>query len=301
MKFFESLFSFERAETAGDRVFFRIFELFVGLATIYLTWQWGMYTLLISDIVLPLGIARFVDVSFMFGNNLPLWNAATITLLVAFAFFRVPWLVRYGYALAFLLLLFQYAARYSLGEIPHSSNMAGMTLLGIALGRVVFGLSKDARRFALGFTYFFVGLGYTLAACSKLVASGPTWVSGQHLWMWINEKAIDLMAKTGVFEYNWLQELLLEHYWMATAVLTFGLLCEALAFLVWWPRFRTPIIFAILGLHIGIFYSMNIIFKLSMLELILLGLPWGAWIDKLADSPVGAMIRNRRHLTSAAH
>ena len=251
--------------------------------------------------VLPLGLARFIDISFMFGNSLPLWTAGLITGLLASAFFRVPWFGRYAYVLAFVLLLFQYAARYSLGEIPHSSNMAGMALLGLALSGLVFGFERNGRRFALGFTYFFMGLGYTLAACSKLVASGPGWVSGEHLWMWINEKSIDLMAKTGVLEFNWLQEILLEHHWMATAVLTFGLVCESLAFLVWWRRFRMPVILGIIALHIGIFYSMNILFRLSIYELILLGLPWGSWIDHLLHSQVWQRTRNSFRPTHTAY
>lgn len=296
MQLLRNLFDFERPETAGERLFFRVFELFIAGSTVYLAWTWALYTLRISDVVLPLGIARWLDVSFMFGHSLPLWCAGSITALVAFGFLRLRRFGRLAYALAFLLLLLQYAARFSLGEIPHSANTIGMAFLGLSLGYGFFGTTTVARRFALGFTYFYLGLGYTLAACSKLVATGPSWVDGRHLWMWINEKAIDSMAKTGVLEFNWLQSLLLEHHLLATMVLTFGLISESCAFLMWWRRFRTPVIMAIFVLHVGIFFSMNILFKLSMYELLLLGLPWAAWFDMAMESSVGASVRRRLNL-----
>ena len=293
MKLIENLFGFDRAETTGQRVFFRAFELFVALATVYLAWSWGRYTLRLSDVVLPLGLARYLDISFMFGNSLPLWNAAAISVLVTLGFFRTPRLERVAYALAFVLLLFQYAARYSLGEIPHSANMLGMALLGVALGFGAFGINTAARRFALGITYFYIGLGYSLAAWSKLIATGPLWVDGRHLWLWIYEKAIDSMAKTGSFDLNWVQELLLQSRLLATAFLAFGLLCEFLAFLVWWRRFRLPVMMGILALHIGIYYTMNILFRLSMVELVLLALPWAAWIDAALESRYGSRLLAR--------
>ena len=76
-----------------------------------------------------------------------------------------------------------------------------------------------------------------------------------------------------------LQQLALSDRWFATAILTFGLVTEFFAFLMWWRRLRYPVIFAVFALHVGIYVSMNIIFVLSMYELVLLGLPWAAWID----------------------
>lgn len=293
MQFSENLFGFDRPETDGQRLFVRIFEAFVLYGTIYLAWKWGAYILLISDVVLPLGLARFFDISFMFENALPLWNAGAITLFALASFFRVPYVRRAGYAVALFLLLVQYAARYSLGEIPHSGNTVGMALLAFSIASVAFGFTSEARRFAMGFTYFFLGLGYTLAAWCKLIATGPTWVDGRHLWMWINEKSIDAMAKSGVLEFNALQELLLDSHFLATAVLTFGLVTEFFAFLMWWRRFRMPVMLAVLVLHIGIYFTMNILFRLSMYELVLLGLPWSAWIDRLLATPVGATLGTR--------
>lgn len=274
----DNLFASTGDETQGDRLFFRLFELFVAGGTIYLAWYWGQYIPRISDIVLPLGIAQYVDVSFMYGTALPYANAAAITVLVVIGYLRVS---RYAYAGAFLLLHFQFATRYVLGEIPHSSNVLGMTLLGLALATLLFRTGPQRRRFTLGFTYFFVGLGYTLAAVCKLIGTGPSWVDGRHLWMWIHEKSIDAFALTGDLHFNLLQELALSNEWMATTMLTVSLLGELGAILMWWRPLRTPMVLAVIGLHLGIHWVMNIMFYLTFYELLLLVLPWGVWLDRL--------------------
>lgn len=289
MRLFKQLFDFDRPETPGEVLFFKLFELFIVYATLNLAWQWGFYTLRISDIVLPLGMARYVDVSFMFGDVLPLVNAALITILAVLGFFRVG---RFAYLAAFLLLHLQYAARFSLGEIPHSANMLGMTLLGLALAMAAFDEARPRRRFTMGFTYFFVGLGYTLAAFCKLIATGPSWADGSHLWMWVFEKGVDAYAKTGVFGFNFLQELILGSHLLATVFLTIGLVTEFFAFLMWWPRFRTPVVLGVIALHVGIYVVMNILFIFSMYELIFLAFPWAVWIDRaLRHATVRALLR----------
>src|SRR5690606_6784692 len=280
MSLLRNLFDFESEESRGDVLFFRLFELFIALGVMKLAWEWGAYTLRISDVVLPLGIARFVDVSFMFGSPLPLINAGVITALVAVGYFRLGGI---AYAVAFLLMLLQYAARYSLGEIPHSSNMLGMTLLGLALSMLVFTDERYQRRFTLGFTYFFIGLGYALAGWSKLIATGPTWPDGHHMWMWIHEKAIDSFAKSGVLEFNFFQQLLLSEVWISTFVLALGLLTELAAFLMWWRRLRVPVIVGVLALHTGIYLVMGIFFTLAFWELVLLALPLPAWLQALSE------------------
>lgn len=280
MNLLRNLFDFDRPQTKGEIIFFKVFELFIVWAAIDLAWSWGAYILRISDVVLPLGIARYVDVTFMFDNQLSIVNAAIITGLLVAGFFR---LTNYAYVAAFLLLLLQYAARFSLGEIPHSSNMLGMTLLGLSLAMLVFSDDLHRRRFTLGFAYFFVGLGYTLSGLCKLIGTGISWPDGRHLWMWINEKGIDAFAKTGVLEFNLLQELALSAYPIATLFLTFGLLTELCAFLSWWKKFRMPVYIAVIGLHLGIYIVMNIFFTLSTVELIMLAFPWPAWLDWLAS------------------
>lgn len=279
MNLLRNLFDFDREQTSGEVIFFKIFELFVATGAIRLAWEWGFYTLRISDIVLPLGIARYIDVDFMFDGVLPLVNAGLVSALVLAGFLRL-W--RYAYLAGFLLLHLQYAARFTLGEIPHSSNMLGMTLLGFALAMLVFSDDVYRRRFAMGFTYFFVGLGYWLAGISKLIGTGLNWSDGRHLRLWVYEKSVDNLAKTGIFDLDLLQELVLSGTVTATVFLTIGLLTELFAFLVWWKRTRTPAMLAILALHVGIYLMMNIFFTLAVYELVLLAFPWAAWLDILS-------------------
>lgn len=228
----DQLFGFDEPDSRGTRIWHRVFEAFIVIGTIWLTWKWGVYTLRIGDVVLELGIARYIDITFMHGNSLPIWISAVTTLLVILGFFRVRRFVPGGqwiYMVAFLLLVVQYAGRFVLGEIPHSSNLVGMGLLGYALAELIFPDNTSRGRFAIGFSYFYIGLGYTAAAVSKLVARGLTWPDGRHLWLWINEKAVDEIARNGSVELNWVQQLAMDYWWIATMFLAFGLLTEALA------------------------------------------------------------------------
>ncbi len=279
---FRNLFGFELEETKGEIVFFKIFELFVIFAIMHLAWKWGAYIPRISDVVLPLGIAQYVDITFMFGNTAGLVNAGLITTLLLIGYFRIS---RFAYFAGFLLVHLQYAARFSLGEIPHSSNMITMALLALGLAMLAFTDASHRRRFALGFTYFYVGLGYTLAGISKLGGTGLNWADGRHLWMWVNEKGVDVLSKTGAFDPNFLQELVLASMTLATLILAFGILTELFAFLIWFRKLRTPVILAVLGLHVGIDIIMNIFFYLSVMLLVVLGLPWSKWIDRALETP----------------
>ena len=140
------------------------------------------------------------------------------------------------------------------------------------------------RRFTMGYTYFFVGLGYAMAGICKLIGTGIFWSDGRHLWIWIHEKAVDVMGYTGLLDYNFLQEIALGSMFFATISLTFGVLSELFAWLMWWRRFRLPILLAVLALHVGIYVLMNIMFWHTFWELILLAFPWAKWIDAYLDS-----------------
>lgn len=287
-KIAKELFDYERSETPGELLFFRLFELFIVYSAIAWVWKWGLYILRISDLVLPLGIANYVDVSVFFNNGSSLVIAGLTTLFLLMGMLRVT---KYAYMISFLLLHLQFATRYTLGEIPHSSNIMGMTVLAFATAAFVFPGSSPAqssqrRRFTMGYTYFFVGLGYTLAAVCKLIATGPTWSDGRHLWIWVHEKAVDSMGKSGLLEYNWLQEFALSNYFFATTILTFGLLSELFAWLMWWRKLRTPVVLAVMGLHLGIFGVMNIMFWHTFWELLLLAFPWAVWLDKLLGNKI---------------
>jgi uncharacterized membrane protein len=111
--------------------------------------------------------------------------------------------------------------------------------------------------------------------------------------MWIAERKVDVMSKFGAFEPTMLQELVLQDYRFGTLFLTFGLLAELSGVLMWWRRYRYAVVLAVLGMHIGIFFTMNIMFHASTYLLVLLGLPWHRLIDRFrsflqsAHSPQG--------------
>lgn len=277
-RFFKNLFQTSKERTRGELWYFKIFELFVGIYTIKYAWEWADYIARNADVVLPLGIANYIDISFMFGSVWPVINATIITLLCVFSFFRIQF--KWQYLLALVLLHIQFAARYSQGEIPHSMNMLGMSLLVLAVATFIFEKPWQISRFTFGGVYFFVGFSYFSAAVSKLIGTGLFWFDGRHLWIWIAEKSTDILSRTGGFELNFLQELALASVPLASAILLFGWLTEFAGVLVWSPKYRPYIITAIIGMHIGISLTMNIRFDTYVIELLLIGYPWDKLIDR---------------------
>lgn len=269
------LFDFERDESVGEVLFYRVFELIVMYWVVFFAWKWGLYIQRLGDIVLPLGIANYVDVSFMFTGGMSLWNAALISIAFFVGLVRIS---RYGYLAAFLLMHLQYASRFVLGEISHGSNVIGFVLLGMALAAVFFEDMTHRRRFVIGFSIFFIGLGYSSAAVSKLVASGVFWVDGSHLWMWIHERTVDTYSLTGVLSQNPLQRTLLDSHLLSTLTLAFGLVTEFFGFLMWYRR-RWIIMTLLFSMHIGILMSMKINFPANNVLLLVLAYPWASLLD----------------------
>jgi hypothetical protein len=112
----------------------------------------------------------------------------------------------------------------------------------------------------MAFAYTFLGLGYTSAAFCKLIGTGWYWPDGRHLWLWIHEKSIDAFSNFGVLDLNLFQEMALNHWWVATAFLTIGLVSEFVAISMMFRRYRMLAMAALLGLHVGIYAIMGIIF-----------------------------------------
>ncbi|MCY3738476.1 MAG: hypothetical protein OXG13_18885 [Gemmatimonadaceae bacterium] len=277
----DNLFDFGRTrdETPGEALHFRIWELFIGFQAARYAWVWGWESLRITDVVLPLGIARYIDIGRLIGGPLPLVNAGLLTALVVLGFLRIG--SRWPYAAAMALLHLQYATRFCLGEIPHSSNLVGMGLLSLAVGGACFRDAAAQRRFVWGSVWFFTGLGYASAGVCKLAATGPGWIDGRHLWLWMAEKASDTISKTGGFEPNLLQSLAADHWIAATAILAVGLGTELIGVLLWWRRTRPWTTAALIAMHFGIGWTMNIFFTVFMAELVIIGFAWGGWLDRL--------------------
>ncbi len=285
-KFFAPVFRFDDQESVGEKLHFKLFELYMVYHIIWTVWYWGKYTLRISDVVLPLGLAQYIDITFMFGNQLPIYNAILITVLVLLAFLRLA--PSWTYMVALVLMHFQYVARFSLGEISHGAHMTAMTLLVFAVGMIIFKTARERRKFIWGGVFFFVGLSYVSAGICKVVGTGPNWIDGHHLWLWMGEKSIDILSREGVFANNLLQELAWSSRFMATMILLSGLLIELSGFLLWYKKYRALSATILIGMHIGIMYSMNIRFDASIAQLLVIGFPWYLLFDRFLEKSKGA-------------
>ena len=287
MKWFEQigqqLFEPERDQSPGEVIFFKCFELFVLVWTISYAWDWGIYSQLRNvEVVLPLGMANYIDVSLFFDHNLALINAALITVLALFSFFRAgpKWL----YMAVLVLFHMQYVIRYSQGEIPHSQNLIGMSVLCFAIGAWFFPDRKVMPRFVIGTIIFFIGLGYTSAFFAKLIGTGINWYDGRHLWLWISEKSIDILSREGAYNPNFLQQIALGSTAAASVILLIGWFTELIGFTMWWKKLRPYTTTLIIGMHFGITLTMNIRFDAFVMQLILVGYPWYKLIDRYLES-----------------
>ncbi len=287
MKWYEKigyeLFEPDRDQTPGEVVFFKFFELFVLVYTLYFSWKWGLYAQLRNmEVVLPLGLANYIDVSLFFDHNLALINAAIITIFAVAAFFRLG--SKWFYMIVIVLLHMQYVIRFSQGEIPHSQNLIGMAVLSFAIGAAFFPDKKQMPRFVMGSIIFFIGLGYTSAFFAKLIGTGLTWFDGRHLWLWIGEKSIDILSREGVWEPNFLQSLALNSVFAASIILLIGWFTELIGFTMWWKKLRPYTTTLLLAMHFGITLTMNIRFDAFVMQLILVGYPWYLILDRYIKS-----------------
>jgi len=230
------------------------------------------------EVVLPLGLANYMDVSIFFDYHLALINAGFITLLSIAAFFRLGF--KWQYMVVIVLLHMQYVIRFSQGEIPHSQNLIGMAVLCFAIGAWFFPDKKQMPRFVMGSIIFFIGLGYTSAFFAKLVGTGFNWFDGRHLWLWIGEKSIDILSREGVYSPNILQTLALQSTAVASIILLIGWVTELIGFTMWWKKLRPYTTFLLIGMHFGITATMNIRFDAFVFQLILVGFPWYLLIDR---------------------
>lgn len=278
MKFWKHLFKYDAEKSFGEALHFRLFEAFVVSYVIYFAWDWGFYIQQIGEVVLPLGIAQYIDISFMFDNYISVFNALLMTLFSVLGLLRI--MPKYAYILSFICFHLHYVSRYSLGEISHGSNFIGMSILALAIALFFFKDPKIYRRFVFGFLILFFGIGYTSAGVSKLIGTGITWIDGRHLWLWIAERRVDVLSAGGSFSLNWLQEISLQYSWIASLTLLFGLLAELSGFLLWFDKTRPFIATALIGMHFGVYITMNIMFDVYIYLLLFIGFPWGYWINK---------------------
>ena len=280
-QFWNKLFEWDKPETAGELIHFRLVEVLVSYQILTLIWAWAAYIPKLKEVILPLGMAHYIDISIFFGNSLAYINAAIITVLLLTGIMR-KW--KFSYLLALVFFHFQYAARYSQGEISHGSNLAGIILLSLGLAFVFSKTEIEAKKSAFGFMFFFIGLAYVSAACSKVIGSGLNWWNGDHLRLWIAERGTDTLSKNGFFEPNILQKSILDHRFIGSLSLLFGLAVELCGFLLWFRKTRWIEATLLIMMHFGILITMNIFFHNYIFILVVIGYPWHKLIDKLLIS-----------------
>lgn len=287
MKWYEKignqLFEPNRDVTPGELLFFKLFELFIAVYTIKYAWEWGIYSQLRnSEVVLSLGAANYLDVSFFFDHQFALVVAGLMTIGTLLAYVRKG--PKWTYLVVMLLLHLQYVTRFSQGEIPHSSNLIGMAVFCFAIGAIFFPGKNKMPRFVLGSIIFFTGLGYTSAFVAKMIGTGINWFDGRHLWLWIGEKSIDILSRNGEWSPNLVQQIALSSTTMASITLLFGWFTEMIGITMWWKKLRPYTTTLIIGMHVGITLSMNIRFDAFVMQLILIGFPWYILIDSYIQS-----------------
>ncbi|WP_234573096.1 hypothetical protein [Rhodohalobacter sp. 614A] len=279
-KIADQLFEPNRSVSPGELWFFKFFELFIVSYVIKYAWEWGFYAQLRNfEVVLPLGLANYIDVSLFFQNQLALVVAGLITVFAVLAFFRLG--TKWMYPLVMFLLHMQYVIRFSQGEIPHSSNLIGMAVFCFTIGAIFFPGKKQMPRFVMGSIIFFVGLGYTSSFIAKMIGTGIHWFDGRHLWLWISEKSIDILSREGVYSPNFLQQMALKSTAIASVILLFGWFTEMIGVTLWWKKLRPYTVTLIIGMHLGITMTMNIRFDAFVIQLILIGYPWYKLLDSV--------------------
>ncbi len=277
--FIRELFDPSEPESEGQRVQGLVFELVVAARAVYDAWGWTRIIPGQTEILKPTGIGRYIDVSFMLGSPIvSQLNAIFCALMLLLGLTRR---FRGAYALALFSFALQYSARFGLGKAQHSTSMMGMALLALAVSHLAYERADLRRKAAIGLTVALFSVGYLFAAGSKLWTTGPGWVKGSHLRLWLHGQQLDTLSASGLHQPNWMQALALSNVRVATAFLTFGLLTELAALVMWWRPARRWVMLALACMHIGISFVMNIHFVPSVLILLALGLPLAELVDRL--------------------
>lgn len=276
-RLFEKVFELDVPLTEGEKKVFGLFEWFVVLTMTGFAWDWSLKATGSDGAAFAAWAAehQFMGLS---GQALVSINAALITALLAMGRFRND--TRVAYLAAIPLLHLQLLARYAPGPGLHHSYLPGMMLLALATAFLLFRSPQQRMRFGLGMSYVFVAIAYTLAAASKVRQSGLAWLDGDNLLMWLTRNQVHRISKEQSYEFNVLQEYVMDNPVLGTVVLSPGLVVESLAFLFLFKRIRPYYAALLLMMHVGIAGLMKIYFPFNMAILLILGFPWARFFDK---------------------
>lgn len=264
-------------ETSGNIIQFKVFELLVLFLSVRESINWMIYIKNYEEIVVPVGLANYININYLFSEPWMYIHAGLIILFSIAGFIRKS---KYSYLVVLILFHILYAARFSFGKVSHGANFLGISLLILFLSFLFYSKPEIRRKFVFEACFFLFGIAYVSAGISKLIGTGLHWPDGQHLLLWIAEKQIDQLSQYGETSLNALQLLITENYWLATCFLLIGLIIELSGFLLWFKKSRPWIALILVGMHIGILFTMNILFDQFILFLVIMALPWFKIIDK---------------------
>ncbi len=281
--FFSSFFTHANEPSSGLYAHFKLFEAFVYGGLLYFVWIWTGILTGHTEVFHAGGLANYLPVSFLFGSITPYLNALLISVLLACGYFR--WKPKITLSLALLLIHLHYVARYSLGKLPHDTVFLGMALMGFVLGVWFFEKPAERIKFVFTFILFFMGFGYTISGIVKIIGTmiispWSIWADGYHLWMWIISRQTSMVSATGIYSLNFLQDLALQSWFLATAMLSYGLIAELCGFLLWFDRTRWIIATALIGLHLGIGVVMSLFFVPFILQIVVTSYRWDLPLNK---------------------
>ncbi len=290
-KLFRNSFAFASEPGHGMRLHYKLFELFVFGCLIWFCFHWAAGMGTVSAVQSAGGLANYLPVEWMYGTFFPYINASLITLLLGLGFFRV--MPKLTLTSSLLLVHFQYVARYTMGKLPHESVFLGMALLAIVLAVWMIPSPRDRIRFVFIFLLFFMGLGYVMSGFVKIIGTllvNPDgfWSDGRHLWLWIASRQVSVLTAEGSFNPGLLQVIAQKSWFLATAMLTYGLIAELLGFLLWFDRTRWISAVLLIGLHTGIGMVMGLFFPFFIAQLVFVGFRW----DIVLNSLPGLRIRD---------
>lgn len=249
----------------------RALEIVTTLLAVRAAMSWTIDLGTIHSVTTPTGIGTLVDLSPLYGTVVPwsIFAGIVVSLLVG-----VTGWSRHAYFVAVALLHLQFCLRFVHGKVPHTEHLLGLVLLGFGVAHVVTRDPVRFRRLSLEYATGALVALYFLAAVTKLAVTGPSWVDGANLALWISRKHLDVFSASGIEPHGYLADLALRSRLVGTSILSAGLLIELASPLAFVERFRRRMLLLFMGLHVGISLTLHIHFVNCLAILLTMAFAW---------------------------
>lgn len=206
-----------------------------------------------------------------------------ILLFISIPFFvleKVPKISSVTLALTFIILQ---TMNYSYGKMGHSTHLLALILIGYVLYYFFFNY-KDKTKWNIPIilSFIFISLYYFLSFLAKIYISQTEWINSYSLRIWINFKMWDSLGFNSNFTPNILQTIILSSPAAALLLSLYTLVIEFLGGIsVFITKYRPVIYAGLVLLHVGIYFSMGIVFLGNILILAYLITDWPVQTKKL--------------------